>query len=341
MGQDTYLMGDIEDKKLDQIRICLEKDIKSKVSNGFDEYRFIHNALPEINKNEIDLSIRFLGKKLDSPLMISSISGGNDLAEKINKNLAEATQELNIAMCVGSQRIMIEHPETTNTFKVRDIAPDILLCANLGAVQLNNGFDIERCHIIVDTINADALVLHLNPLQEAIQIGGNTNYHGLLEKIKDVVDNLHVPVIIKEVGSGMSYEVAKKLHEIGVRIIDISGLGGTSWAAVESYRNNIGKSFRDWGIPTAESVRLVSYVKGMKIIAGGGIRSGIDIAKALALGADLASIAGPLLRPALIGSDEVKKKLKHYIEELQIAMFCVGAKNIHELKTKHSLVKVS
>jgi isopentenyl-diphosphate delta-isomerase len=341
MVQQDFLLKGVKQRKLDHLRICLDEDIDYNISNGFEEYRFMHNALPEINKDDIDLSVRFLGKKMSCPLMIAPISGGVRLAKKLNQNLAEAARELNIAMSVGSQRVMVEHPETASTFKIRDIAPGILLFANLGAVQLNNGFGIEECRNIVDAIDADALVLHLNPLQEAIQDGGNTNYEGLLDKIKELVKAIHVPVIAKEVGCGISYEVAKKLYGLGVEAVDIAGSGGTSWAAVEGYRNSIGNSFRDWGISTAEAVRTASYVKDMKIIASGGIRTGIDIAKAIALGADVASIARPLLRPALMSADSVIEEIRKYVEELRIAMFCLGAKDIEELKTNNSLVRVA
>ena len=341
MNQEGALIRGVRQRKLDHLRICLDKEVDYTISNGFEEYRFVHNALPELNKDDIDLSMRFLRKKISCPLMIAPISGGVSLAKKINHNLAAAAQELSIPMGVGSQRVMVEHPGTASTFKVRDVAPDILLLANLGAVQLNNGFGIKECRHVVETIEADALVFHLNPLQEAIQLEGNTNYNGLAEKIGEITEALDVPVIIKEVGCGISYEVAKRLYAMGVGIIDVAGSGGTSWAMVESYRNSIGGAFKDWGISTAEAVRTASYVKDMGIIASGGIRSGIDIAKAIALGADIASVARPLLRPALLGSNSVAGEIGRYIEELRIAMFCIGASSVEDLRNNSALVRIS
>lgn len=329
----------IKRRKQDHIRICLQEDSASTVSNGLDNYSFIHNALPEINKEDIRLSTRFLKKKMSMPVMISSMSGGIERAKKINFNLASAAQELGIAMGVGSQRIMIEDPRTSKTFRIRDVAPDILLFANLGAVQLNNGFSLKECQHVVDSCEADALILHVNPLQEAIQLSGNTNFADLTGKIEDIAGELSVPIVIKEVGSGISYEVAKRLQKAGITIIDIAGSGGTSFAAVESKSNHIGEVFRDWGIPTAESIRQVSMLPNMNIIAGGGIKSGIDVAKALALGADIVSVARPLLGPSLVNAKEVREVLEKFAEQLRIAMFCVGASSIEELKKNQYLVK--
>ena len=323
----------IKQRKTEHIDICLNKDVE-KGSTGFDNYRFIHNALPEIDFNDIDTETRFLGKKINSPIMISSMTGGSKTGI-INRNLAIASQKMNIAMGVGSQRVIFRYPETLLSFNVRRHTPDIPLVANLGVVNLNYGFGLKECKAAVKSICADALALHLNPLQEAIQPEGQRNYKALLPEIADIVKGLEKPVIIKEVGEGISSDVASRLKKAGVKIIDVAGHGGTSWAYIEGFRarKREGQVFSEWGISTAESVRQCSGL-GMQIIASGGIRSGLDMAKAIALGADYCGIALPLLKPATIGPKSVMAVIEQYIKELKIAMFCIGAKNIRELKEK-------
>jgi isopentenyl-diphosphate delta-isomerase len=339
---------EIEKRKKDHIEICLNKNVQfDKFSSGFDAYHFSHQALPEISLDEIDLSINILGKKLNAPVFVSSMTGGLEQGKRINENLATACQKLSLAMGMGSQRIIFEMPESAETFKVRHVAPDILLFGNVGAVQLNYGFGENELKEIVNSISADALYLHLNPLQEAIQPEGDKNFSGLFEKISDIVKRLPFPVFIKETGCGISEELAKKLSKTDVAGIDVSGGGGTSWALIESYRSKnqlqarIGEAFRNWGIPTSESLLAVKNNAGNKIIfASGGIRTGIDIAKAIVLGADAVGIAHPLLEPATISTEAVEAKLLQYIEELKIAMFCLGIKNIDELKKTDLLKKV-
>lgn len=322
------------------------------LTNEFERYQFIHQALPEINRDEIDVSTRLFGKKLNSPLLISSMIGGTSFSSKINKNLAQVAQSLNISMGIGSQRIGRENPNLSYLFKVRDVSPDILLFANLGAVQLNYGYGLKECQQAIEMIEADALFLHLNPLQEALQKGGNVNFKGLVSKIEKLVRELNVPVIIKEVGCGISYDVAKKLQEIGVAGIDISGSGGTCWALIEQLRV-CPKKLRDgeylftkWGIPTAISLRMVQEVINTKnrkntkltIIASGGIKTGIDIAKAIAMGADIVGIGLPLLHSATKSPADITIIIKQWIEELKTVMFCIGAKNIKELQATPHLV---
>jgi isopentenyl-diphosphate delta-isomerase len=273
--------------------------------------------------------------------------GGIKAAVPINLNLARAAQSLGLAMVVGSQRCLIEKAELAATFQVRDVAPDILLFANLGAVQFNYGFGVTECLQIIQVINADALVLHLNPLQEVLQWAGNTDFSNLLRKIGIVCRELKVPVIVKEVGSGISEEVARSLACAGVSGIDVAGAGGTCWSEIEKRRTKnklaakVAGAFAGWGIPTAKSIILTRRgAPHLPIIASGGIRSGIDVAKAIALGADAAGIATPLLEEAMNSSEEVEQSLKEIIEVLRIAMFCTGAADIQKLQYSSNLKKL-
>jgi isopentenyl-diphosphate Delta-isomerase len=326
-------------RKKEHLEICLDTDsVSSHSSTGLDRYRFIHNALPELDLDEIDVSTTFLGKELRAPILISSMTGGFDLARKVNRNLAAGAQELGIAMGVGSQRVAIEEPAAADSFRVRDVAPDILLLGNLGAVQLNYGYSIEECRRAVAMIGADALILHLNVLQEALQPEGNRNFKGLTEKIAAVCRELKVPVVVKEVGNGISVEAATRLCAAGVAAIDVAGKGGTAWSAVEAQRaTQQGKpysgTFTDWGIPTEEAlVGVRASLPQVQLVASGGIRSGLDIAKSIALGADMAAFGQPLLAAALVSSDEVIKFIGAIIHELKVAMLCAGAANLQSLR---------
>ncbi len=325
---------------MEHLRVSLEEDVQSKeIAPGFQRYHFDHNALPEMDLAEVDISSVTLGKKLSAPLLVSSMTGGTDLAFGINRNLAQAAQALGIGLALGSGRAGIEHPSLAYTYRVREVAPDVLLLANLGAVQLNNGFGTRECIQAVENMEADALVLHLNPLQECLQGGGNTNFRGLLAKIEDLTRVLHVPVIVKEVGWGISYSVARRLVEAGVRGIDTAGAGGTSWSEVEKHlasgedRRTIAEDFSTWGIPTAESILACRKAAPETLIVGsGGIRTGIDAAKALALGADMVGMGRPLLRPATVSATAVEARIARFLEELRIAMFCAGAGNLVQLR---------
>ncbi len=318
------------------MEICIEKDVESGYT-GFDEIRLIHKALPEIDFDEINLEIKFLGKRLNFPIIIEGMTGGAEEALKINRDIAEISQEFGIGFGVGSQRMAIENEEFAETYKVRDIAPDIFLIANLGAVQLNYGYDIQECRKAVEMIDADAIALHLNPLQEVIQPEGNKNFSDLIKKINEISRKLKYPVIIKETGCGISYETAKELK---VDAIDVAGLGGTSWGLVESYRGNedireIGRTFSNWGIPTAESISEISRLK-IPIIGSGGIRTGLDAAKAIAVGAECVGIALPVLKAwKTQGKKGVRKFLDKFIAELKIVMFLTGSKNINGLSGKY------
>lgn len=330
----------ISQRKLDHLRVSLEEDVQSKeISAGFDLYSFAHNALPELDLADVDLSLHVMGKRLGAPLVISSMTGGTDLAWGINRNLALAAQSVGIGLALGSERAAIEHPSLAYTYRVRDVAPDILLLANLGAVQLNNGFGVEECLRAVENMEADALVLHLNPLQESLQDGGNTNFKGLLEKIENLAQVLPVPVIVKEVGWGISFTVARKLAQAGVKGLDTAGAGGTSWSEVEKHlargedRRTVAENFASWGIPTAQSIIACrKAAPSLTIIGSGGVRTGVEAAKAIALGADAVGMGRPLLRPATVSASAVEERVRRLLEEMRIAMFCVGAANLAQLR---------
>jgi isopentenyl-diphosphate delta-isomerase len=329
-----------QQRKKEHLELCLDtKAITSASGTGLERYRFIHNALPELDLDEIDLGTIFLGKRLKAPILISSMTGGFELARKVNRNLALAAQQLGLAMGVGSQRVAIEEPAVAGSFQVRDVAPDILLLGNLGAVQLNYGYSVEQCRKAVRMINADGLILHLNVLQEAVQPEGNRNFRGLADKIATVCQQLEAPVVAKEVGSGISADVALRLRHAGVKAIDVAGRGGTSWYAVEAKRAaSRGKpadlTFADWGIPTEEALVAVrKAVPEIELVASGGIRSGLDVAKSIALGADLAAFGQPLLASALESADKVVESLSMIIEEIKIAMLCVGARDLPALRS--------
>jgi isopentenyl-diphosphate delta-isomerase len=336
----------IEQRKDDHIKINLEKDVRSALTTGLEHYRFMHEALPELDLDAVDTALPLFGKKLAAPLLVSSMTGGTKDAGAINMRLAEAAQVCGIAMGVGSQRAAIEHPEQADSFNVRKAAPDILLFANLGAVQLNYGYGLDECRRAVEMIQADALYLHLNPLQEAVQHGGDVNFAGLAQKIERVCRALEVPVIVKEVGWGISERTARILADCGVSAIDVAGAGGTSWSQVEMYRapdeflRNLAATFVGWGIPTADSILNVKKsTPGMMIFASGGLRDGLDVAKCLALGASLGGMAGQFLKAAAISTENAIEMMQLTQKQLQVAMFCAGAGNVSELDGK--LVKAT
>jgi isopentenyl-diphosphate delta-isomerase len=336
-----------QNRKKEHLEICLDTEsVTSASGTGLNRYRFVHNALPELDIDEIDLSTTFLGKRLQAPILISSMTGGFDLARKVNRNLAAAAQSLGLAMGVGSQRVAVEEPSAADSFEVRDVAPDILLFGNLGAVQLNYGYTVEHCRRAVSMIGADALILHLNVLQEAVQPEGNRNFKGLGEKIAAVCRDLEVPVIAKEVGNGISVDAAIRLQRAGVKALDVAGYGGTSWSAVEAQRAvKQGKrpdtAFAAWGIPTEDAlVSVRQALPDIQLIASGGVRSGVDIAKAIALGADLGAFGQPLLAAALESSAKVIEFIAGVIHELKVSMLCVGAADLTALR-KAPLVRQS
>ena len=337
-----------ESRKADHLRLCIEEDVQFReTTSGLERYRFAHCCLPELDRADIDLTTTFLGKKLAAPLLISSMTGGTELAKTINYRLADVAQKHQIAMGVGSQRIIIENPQLADPFAVRRLAPDILLFANIGAVQLNYNYGVEQCQKIIDILEADALILHLNPLQECVQTEGDTNFKGLLDKIAKLCDRLPVPVIAKEVGNGISGKMAEKLLAAGVSAIDIAGAGGTSWAKIEGERakdgkqRRLGATFADWGIPTAECiVAAKKAAPDVPLIASGGLQNGLDAAKALALGADLAGLARPFLQAAAESESALNLLVEVLIAEIATVMFCTGCANLHELQHSEVLERL-
>jgi len=325
-------------RKRDHLQICLHEDTRSCQSTGLERYQLAHCALPELDRSEIDTTTHFLGRALSAPLLFSAMTGGVDEAGEINRNLALVAQEMGLAMGLGSQRAALERPDLLASYQVRDIAPDIPLLANLGAVQLAEGCTAEQCARLVDAVGADALVLHLNPLQEALQPEGDTHFRGLLSRIASVCQALEVPVIAKEVGWGISAEVAVRLQACGIAAIDVAGAGGTSWAKVEAQRcddwrkQEVASAFADWGIPTVDSLVAVhGRLPDMPLIASGGVRDGVEVAKCLALGADLVGLAFPLLAPAAESAQALRDAVWIMRRQLEIAMFCCGRADISRL----------
>ena len=333
------MMSEIEKRKEEHLAISLNKDVRSGLTNGFERWSFKHKALPELNLEEISTATTFLGKPLAMPLLISSMTGGTDMGDQINRILAEAANECGIAMAVGSQRAAVENPSHAK-INLRTAAPSIPLYANLGAIQLNYGFGFKECRMAIDQIEADGLILHLNPLQEALQQEGQTKFKGLAKKIEQICRQIEVPVIVKEVGWGIDAAMAGKLLSLGVAAIDVAGVGGTSWSQVEKYRSRddsgyrIAETFVDWGIPTADCVVDIRKENPeIPLIASGGITNGVEGAKAIALGANLFGIARPFLVAAKNGTEAVVKSINEIQRTLIIAMFSAGAPDLKALST--------
>lgn len=334
-------MTEISRRKSDHLRIVTEgRGAQDGLDSGFDGVRFLHDALPDLNLDSIDTSLRFLGRDLGAPLLISAMTGGPDEAERINLHIAEACAHHRIALSVGSQRIAVEAGGAGGLGpSLRDRAPDIPILGNIGAVQLNCGFGLAEAQRAVDMIHADALILHLNPLQEAIQDGGDRDFSGLLPRIAQLAKALPVPLGVKEVGAGLSVTVARRLIEAGVTILDVAGAGGTSWARVEAERGParlqaLAEPFHDWGIPTTTALRGIAPLMrpGLALIGSGGVRHGLDVARAIRLGADLAGQAARALPAARHSADALITHLDDVITQLRIAMFCTGSANLGSLR---------
>jgi isopentenyl-diphosphate delta-isomerase len=335
-------LTEIEKRKERHLRLSLDENVQSDIGTGFGDVRLIHRALPEIDLDEIDTETDLFGKRLASPLIVSAITGGTGFAKEINSTLAEVAEELGLGIGVGSQRIALEDPGVEHTFTVvREKAPSSLVMGNIGCPQLSIGWGVEEAKRCIDMIGADALGIHMNPLQEAVQLGGDTRYSGVLEKIKAITGELGTPVVMKETGAGISREVAVSLEAAGVSALEVSGVGGTSWAAVEHHiakvegkksQEALGEALWNWGIPTAISVVEVSGSTDLKIIASGGLRTGVEMAKAIALGADAVGIAKPFLEKAVEGKGALLEHVNDILREFRTVMFLVGARNVEELK---------
>ncbi len=327
-------------RKAEHLRINVERDVAAKgLTAGFERYALTHRALPEIDLADVDTSVRLFGRTLAAPLLISCMTGGTPEATAINRRLAKVAAHCGLAMGLGSGRVLLETPETIESFEVRADAPEVLLFANLGAVQLNKGYGLAECRRLVEMLKADALVLHLNPLQEALQPEGDTCFRGLLGRISELCAHADFPIVVKEVGWGIGAADVRALFDAGVAAVDLAGAGGTSWSEVERYRiaepwrARVAGAFAAWGIPTAQAIADARAVAPEgTLIASGGIRTGLEAAKALALGADLVGIAGPFLRAADKGLETALEVAREYVETLRVAMFCVGAQRPAELR---------
>lgn len=334
-------------RKASHLRLAMEHDdaLESRNGAGFDQLRFIPNALPEIDLADVDTSTTLLGRHLSAPLLISSMTGGTGLGGDVNRILAQAAQAHRIAMGLGSGRVLLENPRLLPTFDVRPYARDVVLLANLGAVQLNHGVSTDDCRRLVDELSADGLILHLNPVHEALEPDGDTTFGGLLPKIAAVVAALNRPVIVKEVGFGLAPDVVRQLVEIGVAAVDVAGSGGTAWSRIEQararepWRAEVADDFAEWGLPSAVAIREARWAAPTALVFGsGGIRTGLDVAKALALGADLAGIARPFLRAANEGLDATDRYIRRLVEGLRIAMFGIGVSRVADLRSTARVV---
>jgi isopentenyl-diphosphate Delta-isomerase len=328
----------IQKRKLKHVEVCLRYPVEYTTrTTGFEKFDLPYSALPETNLLEINTQTPFLGKTLNAPILIGAMTGGAELSATINKNLALAAEALGVGLMLGSQRVMLERPEVIPSFAVRPYAPTALIIGNVGVAQLNKGYGAEHLTRAVELIHANALALHTNPLQEALQHQGDANFSSLLAKLHDVVPKVPHPVLLKEVGHGLSQEVALSVKDVGFAALDVAGAGGTSWAKVEEFVN-YGEvrhpDLAEWGIPTARALRAVhATLPMMPLIASGGIRTGVDIAKALIMGASVVAVAKPLLEPATQSADAVIETLENIIWQLKVAMHCTGTGNVAALKT--------
>ena len=333
----------IRDRKDAHIDVCLEQDVSSSgLATGLSGYTLEYDALPELELSQVDLQTELFGRTLRAPLFVGAMTGGSDRAGEINQVLARAAARVGVGMALGSQRAMLVDPNLTRTYAVRDAAPDLpVLIGNIGAVQLNYGVSTADVARLAIAVGADAINFHLNPLQEAIQPEGDTNFSGLLERMAEVIPNLPVPALVKEVGSGLSLRTARKLAQLPIAGLETAGVGGTSWAKVESFRAppasvqaEVGVRLAGFGVPTAASIRAcrAALPEDRLVVASGGIRTGMDVAVALALGADVVALAQPLLAAAVESEDAAVHALESIIYELTVICFCTGAKSVAELR---------
>ncbi len=335
-------MSQLQQRKEEHISVVLNDPDVDRRQSGLEHLRLIHRALPELDYDAIDTRSPFLGYTLSFPFLISAMTGGRgDALGHINRRLAEAAEAMGVAMAVGSQRIMLAHPEARESFRLRSYAPSVPLIANLGAVQLNEGITLDDIDRIVDTLEADALYLHLNPLQEVIQPEGDRNFAGLADKIAEVVDYLSIPVILKEVGCGLSPADIELGLSTGVRYFDLAGRGGTSWSRIEAHRSNddLGMTFQDWGLTTLDALKLARpYRERAHLIASGGLRSGVDLYKCVIMGSLLCGIAAPLLQAATESTEAVIQVIERFYREYRTAQFLTGAATFEQAYDNAQLI---
>ena len=336
------MVSQIEKRKIDHINLCVEKDVAFKEKTTLLEcVELDYKTLPEISLSDVNLSTEFLGSEFSHPLMVSAITGGAEVSKKINQDIAKVAQELGLGMGLGSMRAMLESPALADTYNVRDVAPDIFLAGNIGAAQLKE-YSPELVNKALASVGADALAIHLNAAQEAVQPEGDVDFSGVLNKIAQYVEGIEVPVYVKEVGHGINFEVASALKDVGVAAIDVQGAGGTSWTMVDALRHtsSFGKTFREFGIPTAVSViETKNALAGEKqIVASGGIRNGIDAIKSIVLGADMVGVAMPVLAAQQKSYKTLQTYLRNFTTEMRIASFLIGCKNVSELHKEEYVV---
>ncbi|MBS7652920.1 MAG: type 2 isopentenyl-diphosphate Delta-isomerase [Candidatus Bathyarchaeia archaeon] len=339
---------DIENRKRRHLRVVLEEDVENEAYSGLQDVQLVHRALPEIDLEEVSTEISLFSRRLSAPIIISAMTGGIMEAERINEALAEMAEAYGLGIGVGSQRIALEDPRRERAFRiVREKAPSSLVIGNLGCPQLSTGWGPREARRCLEMIDADALAIHMNPLQEAVQVGGEARYRGLLKKIREIVEEIDKPVIMKETGCGVSLEDAVEIERAGAEGIDVSGVGGTSWAAVEQHiareegktqLEALGRSLRYWGIPTAISIVEVVRSTRLKVIASGGIRTGLDAAKAIALGADVVGLARPFLEKVIKGREPLKEYVEQLLMELKTVMFLTGSRSTDELRRKPVII---
>lgn len=340
------MSDEINKRKAEHIKLCLTDQVTgNNITTGMESVRLVHNALPEIDFKDISLATSFLGYDRSTPFLVSSMTGGAEMAETINRNLAFAAEEKGWTFALGSTRALVENKEYRPSFQIRKYAPTVPIIANLGAVQLNYGFGVDKCRQIIEITEANALVLHLNSIQEVIQTGGDTNFASLLGKIEQLCKELDVPVGIKEVGWGIDGATAKELRDVGIAFIDVAGAGGTSWSQVEKLRSQdkvkkeAAEAFVDWGIPTVESIVSVrERVFDIPVIASGGMKTGLDAAKAIAIGSDMVGFARSILREATESVEQLIELMETRELELQMAMFGLGVSSIDQLKQTERVI---
>jgi len=324
-------------RKLRHIDACLTGPVEYVgVTTGFERYRLPYNALTQTNLSTIELGTRFLGAELRAPVLVGAMTGGAELSRTINRNLAEAAQKLGIGMMLGSQRIMLDNDAAARSFEVRELAPDVLLIGNIGLAQLSDAA-IPKLAAALERVGADALAVHTNPLQEAMQDNGDTDFSGSLDRLRRVAEELPCPVLVKEVGHGIGAEAAEKLRGLPIAAVDVAGAGGTSWARVEQlvrYGEVRYPAIAEWGVPTAQALQEVrATLPGMPLVASGGIRTGMDAAKALALGANVVALARPLLAPAIESPAAALDALEGFVEELRVCLHGCGVADLAGLRS--------